>query len=58
MCVMEPAHLASEHNLLVMRAGAYQNCCWVVGVAKAGTEDGNTGRGIGTKRWLHDHLLR
>jgi predicted amidohydrolase len=37
--VMEPAHLASEHNLLVMRAGAYQNCCWVVGVAKAGTEE-------------------
>ena len=37
--VMEPAHLATEHNLLVMRAGAYQNCCWVVGVAKAGHEE-------------------
>ena len=22
-----------------MRAGAYQNCCWVVGVAKAGAEE-------------------
>ena len=38
--VMEPAHLATEHNLLVMRAAAYQNCCWVVGVAKAGEEEG------------------
>jgi predicted amidohydrolase len=40
--VMEPAHLATEHNLLVMRAAAYQNCCWVVGVAKAGEEEGST----------------
>jgi len=39
--VMEPAHLATEHNMLVMRAGAYQNCCWVVGVAKAGAEEGS-----------------
>jgi predicted amidohydrolase len=39
--VMEPAHLATEHNLLVMRAAAYQNCCWVVGVAKAGDEEGS-----------------
>ena len=38
--VMEPAHLATEHNMLVMRAGAYQNCCWVIGVAKAGSEEG------------------
>lgn len=38
--VMEPAHLATEHNMLVMRAGAYQNCCWVIGVAKAGPEEG------------------
>jgi predicted amidohydrolase len=37
--IMEPAHLATEHNLLVMRAGAYQNCSWVVGVAKAGAEE-------------------
>lgn len=39
--VMEPAHLATEHNLLVMRAAAYQNCCWVIGVAKAGEEEGS-----------------
>jgi predicted amidohydrolase len=29
------------HNELVMQAGAYQNSCWVVGVAKAGVEDGH-----------------
>jgi predicted amidohydrolase len=28
------------HNKLVMQAGAYQNSTWVVGVAKAGVEDG------------------
>ena len=28
------------HNQLVMQAGAYQNGCWVVGVAKAGNEEG------------------
>ncbi|NQW01358.1 MAG: N-carbamoyl-D-amino-acid hydrolase [Rhodospirillales bacterium] len=28
------------HNRLVMQAGAYQNSTWVVGVAKAGVEDG------------------
>lgn len=38
--VQEPAHLSSFHNHLVMQAGAYQNCCWVVGVAKAGMEEG------------------
>jgi len=37
--VKEPSHLATEQNMLVMRAGAYQNCCWVVGVAKAGAEE-------------------
>jgi predicted amidohydrolase len=37
----EPMHLPADHNLLVMRAGAYQNCCWVVGVAKAGAEEGS-----------------
>ena len=33
-----PEHdaLAHFHNELVMQAGAYQNGCWVVGVAKAG----------------------
>ena len=37
-----PEHdpLAHFHNQLVMQAGAYQNGCWVVGVAKAGTEEG------------------
>ena len=37
-----PEHddLAHFHNALVMQAGAYQNGCWVVGVAKAGDEDG------------------
>jgi N-carbamoyl-D-amino-acid hydrolase len=28
------------HNLLSMQAGAYQNATWVVGVAKAGVEEG------------------
>jgi predicted amidohydrolase len=37
--VQEPPHLASFHNHLVMQAGAYQNCCWVIGVAKAGSEE-------------------
>ncbi|UFN48398.1 N-carbamoyl-D-amino-acid hydrolase [Roseomonas sp. OT10] len=37
---LQPAHQPSMHNHLVMRAGAYQNCCWVVGVAKAGYEEG------------------
>lgn len=37
-----PEHdpLGHFHNALVMQAGAYQNGCWVVGVAKAGDEDG------------------
>jgi predicted amidohydrolase len=37
-----PEHdpLGPFHNALVMQAGAYQNGCWVVGVAKAGDEDG------------------
>ena len=29
------------HNRLVQQSGAYQNSTWVVGVAKAGIEDGN-----------------
>lgn len=33
-------HLAGFHNHLCMQAGAYQNACWVVGVAKAGREEG------------------
>lgn len=32
--------LALAHNELVMRAGAYENSLFVVGVAKAGVEDG------------------
>jgi len=36
-----PAYpLALAHNELVMRAGAYENSLFVVGVAKAGIEDG------------------
>jgi N-carbamoyl-D-amino-acid hydrolase len=37
-----PEHdlLANFHNALVMRAGAYQNGTWVVGVAKCGREEG------------------
>ena len=36
----EPPHLPMFHNLLCMQAGAYQNATWVVGVAKAGIEEG------------------
>src|SRR5690606_12911538 len=37
-----PEHdaLSNFHNLLVMQSGAYQNGTWVVGVAKAGREEG------------------
>jgi hypothetical protein len=37
-----PEHdaLSNFHNSLVMQAGAYQNGTWVVGVAKAGCEEG------------------
>lgn len=37
-----PQHddLSLFHNQLSMQAGAYQNGCWVVGVAKAGVEEG------------------
>ena len=37
----EPVHLRMMHNLLSVQAGAYQNACWVVSVAKAGYEDGH-----------------
>ena len=33
-------HLTNFHSLLTMQAGAYQNGCYVVGVAKAGQEEG------------------
>lgn len=36
----EHDHLQDFHNHLVMQAGAYQNGTWVVGVAKAGEEEG------------------
>jgi len=36
----EPPHLRTLHNDLSLQAGAYQNGAWVVGVAKAGEEDG------------------
>lgn len=32
--------LVNFHNQLCMQSGAYQNGCWVVGVAKAGVEEG------------------
>jgi predicted amidohydrolase len=37
----ESPHLRMFHNHLSLQAGAYQNSAWVVGVAKAGDEDGN-----------------
>ncbi len=37
----ETADLRMFHNHLSMQAGAYQNGTWVVGVAKAGDEDGH-----------------
>ena len=36
----EHDYLQNFHNHLVMQAGAYQNGTWVVGVAKAGREEG------------------
>jgi predicted amidohydrolase len=33
-------HLNDFHNHLCMQAGAYQNSTWVVGIAKAGNEEG------------------
>src|SRR6201999_605293 len=36
----EQDDLSLFHNQLVMQAGAYQNGTWVVGVAKAGVEEG------------------
>ncbi|MGQ7847299.1 N-carbamoyl-D-amino-acid hydrolase [Granulosicoccus sp. 3-233] len=36
----EHDHLQDFHNHLCMQAGAYQNGCWVIGVAKAGCEEG------------------
>jgi predicted amidohydrolase len=36
----ETDDLSNFHNQLVMQAGAYQNGTWIVGVAKAGVEEG------------------
>jgi predicted amidohydrolase len=36
----ESPHLRMFHNHVTMQSGAYQNSTWVVGVAKAGCEDG------------------
>ena len=36
----EHDNLSNFHNQLVMQAGAYQNGSWVIGVAKAGREEG------------------
>ncbi len=37
-----PEHdrLGQFHNELCMQSGAYQNSCWVIGIAKAGLEEG------------------
>lgn len=37
----EAHHLRVEHSHLSIRAGCYQNACWAVAVAKAGSEDGH-----------------
>lgn len=37
----EAHHLRVEHSHLSVRAGCYQNACWGIACAKAGTEDGN-----------------
>ena len=37
----EAPHLRMFHNHVTMQSGAYQNSTWVVGVAKAGNEDGH-----------------
>ena len=37
----ESAETRMHHSRLCMQAGAYQNATWVVGVAKAGSEDGH-----------------
>ena len=37
----ETKETRQHHSRLCMQAGAYQNATWVVGVAKAGDEDGH-----------------
>ncbi len=61
-------HLQDFHNHLVMQAGAYQNGTWVVGVAKAGREEGcdliggsciiaPTGEIVARARTLEDEVI-
>jgi predicted amidohydrolase len=64
----EPSELRAFHNRLSMQAGAYQNSTWVVGVAKAGREDGHelmggsvviapTGEIVAEAQTLEDELV-
>ena len=64
----EAPHVRAFHNLISMQAGAYQNSTWVVGVAKAGCEDGHdlmggsaiiapTGELVAQCRTLDDELI-
>jgi predicted amidohydrolase len=64
----ESPHLRMFHNHISMQAGAYQNSTWVIGVAKAGDEDGNdlmggsviiapTGEIVAQCRTLEDELV-
>jgi predicted amidohydrolase len=60
--------LSDFHNHLVMQAGAYQNASWVIGVAKAGCEEGSnliggsaiiapTGEIVAMTRTLGDEII-
>ena len=64
----ESPHLRMFHNQMSMQAGAYQNSTWVVGVAKAGDEDGHdlmggsvivapSGEIVAQARTLDDELI-
>ena len=64
----EAPHVRAFHNLISMQAGPYQNSSWVVGVAKAGCEDGHdlmggstiiapTGEVVAQCRTLDDELI-
>ncbi|MGH7311893.1 MAG: N-carbamoyl-D-amino-acid hydrolase [Candidatus Rokuibacteriota bacterium] len=64
----EQDSLSNFHNGLVMRAGAYQNGTWVVGVAKCGREEGcdmigqsqiiaPSGETVAMATTLHDELV-
>ena len=64
----EAPHVRAFHNLLSMQAGAYQNATWVVGVAKAGVEEGvsqigqsciiaPSGEGVAMANSLEDELV-